>query len=347
MQLRIPKIHLPSQQSTLDNSLLKQHGDDMPSTALSLGQIILAFQNVRGIDRKDNPANEIFDTMKQYHISIFGAAETNCDYTEDLQHRIKAIAQKTFGNEVFSCSSAKHPNDHGYLPGGVLQLTRGEMASRQPTSGKDDMGRYTWQCFHGKNQSKVCIITAYRVSQPKSFVSDNTAHRQQVEKLLAKGILSPDPRQQILTDLEKFIEEKRSNGYEIILMIDSNELLNAKNSKILQFSRNTGLLDVHSYHHEDGPATSRIGSSTVIDQIFATEGIIDYFSASGHLAYQEGCLSDHILLWATLDVKRFFGGHGPKILRPAARAFKFNNTVLREKFIHELKSLFEHQNITR
>jgi hypothetical protein len=88
-----------------------------------------------------------------------------------------------------------------------------------------------------------------------------------------------------------------------------------------------------------------MGSSNIIDHIFVTEGIIDYVTASGYMAFQEGCLSDHIMLWIEFDSRKFFGGRGPKIVRPAARDFKYNNTVLREKFITELRGKFEHQNI--
>jgi hypothetical protein len=65
------------------------------------------------------------------------------------------------------------------------------------------------------------------------------------------------------------------------------------------------------------------------------------------MAFQEGCLSDHIMLWIEFDSRKFFGGRGPKVIRPAAREFKFNNTSLREKFIHELRIKFEHQNVKK
>jgi hypothetical protein len=93
--------------------------------------------------------------------------------------------------------------------------------------------------------------------------------------------------------------------------------------------------------------TTRLGSSSIIDHILVTEGVVDFVTACGHLAFQEGCLSDHIMLWLEFDSRKFFGGRGPKIVCPTAREFKFNNTVLREKFISELRLKFEHHNIKK
>jgi exonuclease III len=349
MQLRIPQLTaLPEQ---LQQSLLSHHGDELPPTAPSKGITRIGFQNVHGIGRGLNPAEEFISVMNDYHFDIFGGAEVNCEWTDDLRCRVDANAQKKFGNSLLSTASTKFKSKHGYLPGGVMQLSRGEIISRQAQQGSDTIGRYTWHRFSGKKNQKLCIITAYRVSQHKNFngigKEDSTAHRQQVIALLKRGILDPDPKQQILHDLSKFIQKQRQEGYEVILMMDSNESTKAKGSKLTEFMIANDLIDIHAYRHSEGPQTTRMGSTNVIDHILVSEGVIDYVTACGHMAFQEGCLSDHIMLWMEFNSRKFFGGRGPKIVRPAAREFKFNNTVLREKFISELRTKFEHQQIKR
>jgi hypothetical protein len=122
--------------------------------------------------------------MNDYHFDIFGRAEVNCEWTDDLRCRVDTYAQKKFGNSLLSTASTKFKSKHGHLPGGVMQLSRGEIISRQAQQGSDTIGRYTWHRFSGKKNQKLCIITAYRVSQHKNFngigKEDSTAHRQQV-----------------------------------------------------------------------------------------------------------------------------------------------------------------------
>jgi exonuclease III len=349
MQLRIPQLTaLPA---PLQQSLLSHHGDEMSNKASTKGTTRIGFQNVHGISRGLNPAEEFIIVMNDYHLDIYGGAEVNCDWNDELKCRVNAHAQKKFGNSLLSTASTKFKSKHGYLPGGVMQLARGEIISRQAQQGSDPIGRYTWQRFSGKKDQKLCIITAYRVSQHKNFVGtgkeDITAHRQQITALHNRGIMDPDPKQQILDDLTTFIRKQRQEGYEVILMMDSNESTAAKGSKIKEFVVANDLTDIHAHQHEQGPMTTRMGSSNIIDHIFVSEGIIDYITACGHMAFQEGCLSDHIMLWIEFDSRKFFGGRGPKVIRPAAREFKFNNTSLREKFIHELRIKFEHQNVKK
>ena len=128
-----------------------------------------------------------------------------------------------------------------------MQLIRGKATGRHMESGTDKLGRYSWMTLHGSNAKKLCIITAYRVVQgkgstPKSRES-TTAHWQQVKAMIKEGKEAPDPRQQIMTDLTKFINNKRDDGCEIILMTDANESSTNEGSKwkiFLETSSNAG-----------------------------------------------------------------------------------------------------------
>ena len=79
----------------------------------------------------------------------------------------------------------------------------------------------------GKNDNKLCIITAYRVCQTKGTTPNSpdsiTAYWQQVQAMIKDGKVNPDPRAQVFTDLTKLISEKKSAGCEVIVMMDANE----------------------------------------------------------------------------------------------------------------------------
>jgi len=48
----------------------------------------------------------------------------------------------------------------------------------------------------------------------------------------------------------------------------------------------------------------------------ATEGILCYITVAGFLGHHHALISDHIMLWAYIDLKSFFGSVGPKITPP-------------------------------
>ena len=70
------------------------------------------------------------------------------------------------------------------------------------------MGRWTWQKLRGKGGNIINQIIAYRVPQ-ESPPGPTTAYMQQWEHMIAAGIEHPDPKQQILKDLEDFINKSR------------------------------------------------------------------------------------------------------------------------------------------
>ena len=87
----------------------------------------------------------------------------------------------------------------------------------------------------GKNDNKLCVITAYRVvqgngTQPISG-SCNISYWQQVKVFINNGAVNPDPCNQVLQGLTTFTDEQKLEGHGIILMMDANEAAEAKNPK--------------------------------------------------------------------------------------------------------------------
>ena len=72
------------------------------------------------------------------------------------------------------------------------------------------------------------------------------------------------------------------------------------------------MYDVQESRLPSMPQLTRMGSMTRIDHMVATEGILQYVMAAGFLCYHRELISDHVLLWADIDLKSFFGGEGPR-----------------------------------
>ena len=147
----------------------------------------------------------------------------------------------------------------------------------------------------------------------------NTSHWQQVQAIIRDGAVVPDPRTQIITDLSRFIDERRNEGSEIILMADANESITDESLKWKEFVLSNSLHDVHSTLLQELPLPTRIGSKKRLDFIVATKGILNYAHAAGYRALHEAIVADHIMLWADFDLKRFFGGKNPSIIPPQGR----------------------------
>ena len=100
MQLKIPHFNKTPLPHHLETSLFTTHGDNI-NQPHDRTTTRIAFQNIRGIDRTE-PAAELINVIQDYEIDIFGASETNCDWTPEFVYRTEAILQKTFGNTLLS-----------------------------------------------------------------------------------------------------------------------------------------------------------------------------------------------------------------------------------------------------
>ena len=103
--------------------------------------------------------------------------------------------------------------------------------------------------------------------------------------------------------------------------------------------------DVHEIVCGETPIMTRLGSTTRIDFIVATEGVLPYIRAAGYRSLHEVVVSDHILLWVDIDMKAYFGGEGPTITPPQGREFSLDNVEMCEKFLRELRAIHQNQRL--
>ena len=86
------------------------------------------------------------------------------------------------------------------------------------------MGQWSYITINGRNNTKLSIISTYRVCETRIQDSDpSTAFSQQLDKIEERGDLQKDVRKQMISDLTIFISKLKVKNYEIILDIDTNE----------------------------------------------------------------------------------------------------------------------------
>jgi len=139
-------------------------------------------------------------------------------------------------------------------PGGVGQLVLNSILNLVCATGADQLGRWTWHEIRLDGTRKLYVITAYRVgNKPTKKSAMTTAWHQQYRKLLLRGLTDPEPRQQFMTDLRKFLLNIKSQGSVYSLNWDANTAHN--DDEILDLLQDTDMTDVFDDYFFHRPPT--------------------------------------------------------------------------------------------
>jgi hypothetical protein len=165
------------------------------------------YQNVNGIGAGNRflEASEIAHAMNRWELDVMCASETNVEWN----HRgCKEIIKRWFDDYNGRChmnpATSTIRFEKYYKPGGVAQIVVGDVVGRIRENGTDEngMGRYAIHELQGRRGSRLVIITAYRVTNATAN-GPETTYTQQVAIMRENGVPTPNPRRQILVDLQK------------------------------------------------------------------------------------------------------------------------------------------------
>ena len=184
---------LPTKDHTTPNGT-RMTINKLPPLPRPHNTIRIIFQNCNGLKPNEPDLATSLSSINHLDTSLIGLAETNLDWnqrsktTEPLLKSIRAIWPHN--KTTFTCSTESHNSPTGHQPGGCLQSSFSNLASRHRSSENDNsgMGRWTSQLFQGKNNRSIQIFTAYRVSQSTSRgLGLRTAYMQQQQALNNAG----------------------------------------------------------------------------------------------------------------------------------------------------------------
>ena len=165
----------------------------------------------------------------------------------------------TWGTSEFQTESE-------FKPGGTGILTSGKSSSRIKESGKDKLGRWTYQVLEGKTDHDVVIFSVYQCCISSSD-GIKTAHRQQ-QVLLSEmnNTNKNDPRKQFGIDLRTNIRKlsKKYKNIRPIIVGDWNEECTS-NSIPMELCHEFGLVDIFHrlYPHQATFNTYNRGSRRI------------------------------------------------------------------------------------
>jgi hypothetical protein len=355
----------------LTNEIHKQHSasntshQDYPNTAhqpqpdnnVATGDILTSikdpntmrvyFQNINGI-KKNNWIDwqRAAIQMKKLQIDVVGCAETNLSWTEPIRKYAQFQLTKYLQQANLAVSNSQDIGNTDYQPGGVANCINNKWTGRviEQIHDPSGLGRWTGHILNGKSQQNIIIVTAYRPIKATGF---QTTFQQQWRLLRRQSNdlnNDPDPRKQMVQDLQTQIIQWTNSKLEVILMWDANEGINKHNSSITRFMANTNLSPAHTHF----PNASYARGSTCIDFIMATPTICSAIRHGGYLPYYDGIWhSDHRGIFIDISVDELFSGKTPTIPAHTARGLTSKSKTQVDRFICTLETNNKLPNILR
>ena len=255
-------------------------------------------------------------------------------------NRIKQIspASHIFANNVNDAPEMKT------IPGGTGLTCINEVACRVVAKGRDPtgLGRWVWLQLKGRNDKILRIVSFYRPCDGKRQPMDSTGllttYRQQ--KRFFGGQV--DPRQRMITDLTQEFESWIKQNEQLVIMGDLNDDVR---HKITDSWKDIGLTEVVSSRFPQPPPTYNQTKqlSRPIDGIWVSAGI--NVRKSGYLAFEEGCPSDHRMVWADLDFEDLFGCPWNRMSKRPAQRLKVNQPKLVQKYNETVSAALKEYNL--
>jgi hypothetical protein len=251
-------------------------GDDIQENAD--GETIL-FHNINGMKDSTNWF-QILMTMNEINADIFGFAEINQQLNHGNKLKWYDTIRKHFYYSRSMHSESNIRTDSTYKPGGTITTVTGKWQARVSKTGSDSRGLGRWSFLQLTSKKKsLVIITAYR---PCVSNGPTTSWMQQWTLLREEGLQNPDPIKIFYTDLDEQLTTWRDAGYEIILLIDANETIGDKPSRLTSIIGKNGLTDLiqQRHPHQEEIYTHARGSKQ-IDYILGTQGVSKHCHRSG------------------------------------------------------------------
>jgi hypothetical protein len=262
---------------------------------------IFYFHNMNGIKSDDNWA-QILQTLQEHNVTCFGLAETNVSFAHATAKDYLKKLRQIFKHSRHTTSKQSFKSTQ-YKPGGTMTAVVGKWQARVTEQGDDKRGLGQWSFLRlSSKKQNLVIITAYR---PTPANGPNTNWMQQWILLCEQGVHEPDPIKEFYNDLKEQITKWQHQGYEIILMIDANEVIGSKPGGLTDIAIQFNMADLIALHHgtENEPNTHIRGSKR-IDYILGTQRVQDCCTHSGILPFYNGYASDHQPIYASINLSQ-------------------------------------------
>jgi hypothetical protein len=164
------------------------------------------FQNINGVAKNNwSDWKEASRNISLANVDIFGCAETNLAWTEAKRKYAQHLLQNQLQQANMTVASSSEIGATDYQPGGTTTCITGKYTGRiiEQIHDNSGLGRWSGHILLGRANKHIVIITAYRPTKSDGY---NTAYQQQWRLMRQRGHINPEPREQMLLDLQKNIK---------------------------------------------------------------------------------------------------------------------------------------------
>lgn len=292
--------------------------------------------NLNGISSQANYLEWeiILGNMADLQADIFVIQEANLDFRGRVRDEVRQKA-KQFDKHmrIFMESSKQEPNKRGstYKPGGTMIGVTGAWSGRlkniEEPNTKDTLGRWSVCHLIGKAGKTISVISLYRVCAQKHNIGSNTLYMQQQLDIEKKNKRISDPREQICTDIEAYIQSLHEMGHTVILAGDTNENMGKRNNRIEKMLENAGMNNIMEERKGEKalPITYDRGQHCLDIIAISSHTKRGTIQAAGYLPFYQPFASDHRVAYTDLNAKEIFGKTKPDTTRPIYHTFHTSN----------------------
>jgi len=298
-----------------------------------------------GLDSNDVKSHSSFSFLKhKSKADIVCLAETNVHWKRlTSKNSLYSRLKRLWTSFQYSTSHNKHESLGVGQRGGTCTFCVDQTSYRLANKGVDPsgLGRWSWIEFHGKDQYKTRVYTAYRPGSKPSTKSRLTTVYDQHARYIRTNGMTKQPRElfddHIIIELEKSI----NSGINTILAIDTNE--NVTSGPFTRKIMSIGMFNVFNNSNFLPIPPTHYNGSKPISAIYSTRSL--QIIQTGILQKYTCIQGDHKDMFTDISISSFLGESMYKITRPELRRLKLNDPRIVKRFLKYAELHMKHNNI--
>ena len=284
--------------------------------------------------------NELCLSIAEYNISIVGFQEINLDLLQqEIRNNITQVFKTHFNSVklLFSTTPIKAPT--AWKPGGTMLVFIGPIAHSVVNPKTDNLGRWCRGTINLCHNQSLTIYSAYNVNDTNISNSGlNTIYHQQWRLQRLAGNLHPNPRLQMVIDLEADITSLHATPTDsICIMGDLNETLGLHPELMSSICNKHKLYNVLLARHlEDCDTPTYQRGSKQLDYILLSHNAPTLI-AMGHNPYNLLYNSDHQAMFLNMPIQ-----HNSSPIIPTNMREIHSDSSKVEEFVNAIDNHLQH-----
>ena len=250
------------------------------------------------LDRRGGRFSERCSMAKEIQADVICCQEHNLDTTQSgLRKIIYDTTHHHWTRSRVRFATTPIPFTTQFKPGGTMMMVIGHSTGRISSTAQDHMGQWESFTFRGQGPRRLSIISVYQVVTDSPQAGSTTAASQQQSILIRQQDPIRSPRRAFERDLWKFVAELRSQGNEILMVGDFNEVFGSDVDGISKLAADFDLVNLMRVRHSDPLPPTYARGRSCIEYGLATETVADSLLRCGYEAFNERFTTDidHII----------------------------------------------------